>query len=82
MIVATLLAANAAFGQTVQVTGTVTALTDAQITLLSAPDTWTIRRTSTTTVMNGTLSVENVVTVQRVSADVQKVMTGDAHRKE
>jgi hypothetical protein len=81
MIAAALLVANAAFGQTVTVTGTVTALTDAQITLLSAPDTWNIRRTATTSVTNGTLSIGNTVTVQCASADAQKI-PGTGQKKE
>jgi hypothetical protein len=82
MIVAALLAANVAFGQTVQVAGTVAALTDAQITMTSGKDTWLIKRDSTTTVTSGTLAVGNTVTVQCVSADVQKVVSGDAQKKE
>jgi len=48
IIVAALLAANAAFGQTVQITGTVTELTDAQVTLICGMDTWLITRDATT----------------------------------
>jgi hypothetical protein len=81
MIVAVLLAANAAFGQTVTVTGTVTVLTDAQISLASGLDLWNIRRTPTTTVTNGTLAVGNTVTVQCSSADAQKI-PGGAQKKE
>jgi hypothetical protein len=79
IIAAALLAANAAFGQMVTVTGNVTALTDAQITLLCGPDTWTIKRDSTTTVTNGTLAVGNTVTVQCISADALK---GGAQKRE
>ncbi len=82
IIVAALLFGNAAFGQTVQVAGTVTALTDAQITMILAKDTWLIKRDSTTTVVTGTLAVGNTVTVQCLSADVQKVVSGDAQKKE
>lgn len=82
IIVAALLFGNAAFGQTVQVAGTVAALNDAQITMTSGKDTWLIKRDSTTTVTNGTLAVGNAVTVQCVSADVQKVVSGDAQKKE
>ncbi len=82
IIVAALLFGNAAFGQTVQVTGNVSALTDAQITMTSGKDTWQIKRDSTTTVTSGTLAVGNTVTVQCLSADVQKVVSGDAQKKE
>jgi hypothetical protein len=82
MIVAAFLAANAALGQTVSVTGTVAALTDAQITLTSGKDTWLVKRDSTTSVTSGTLSVGSTVTVQCVSADAQKVVSGDAQKKE
>jgi hypothetical protein len=81
IMVAALLAANAAFGQTVTVTGTVAALTDAQISLLSGPDTWNIKRNATTTVKSGTLGVGNTVTIQCASADAQKI-PGDAQKKE
>ncbi len=81
LIVAALLAVNAAFGQTVTVTGQVTILTDAQISLASGLDLWNIRRTSTTTVTNGTLAVGNTVTVQCASGDAQKV-PGGAQKKE
>ena len=82
LMVAALLAANAAFGQTVSVTGQVSALTDTQITLTSGKDTWLIKRTSTTTVTSGTLAVGNTVTVQCASADVTKQVLGDAQHKE
>jgi len=81
LIVAALLVVNAAFGQTVTVTGQVTILTDAQISLASGLDLWNIRRTSTTTVTNGTLAIGNTVTVQCASADAQKV-PGGAQKKE
>jgi hypothetical protein len=57
-------------------------LTDAQITMTSGKDTWLIKRDSTTTVISGTLAVANTVTVQCVSADAQKVVSGDAQKKE
>jgi hypothetical protein len=82
IIVAALLFGNAAFGQTVQVAGNVSALTDAQITMTLAKDTWLIKRVSTTTVVTGTLAVGNMVTVQCLSGDVQKVVGGDAQKKE
>lgn len=81
MIVAALLAVNAAFGQTVTIAGTVKALTDTQITIMSGKDTWTITRDSTTSVTSGTLSVGNAVTVQCASADATK-SSGDAQHKE
>jgi hypothetical protein len=81
LIAAAFLAANVAFGQTVTITGTVTALTDTQISLLSGTDTWLIKRTSTTTVTSGTLGVGNVVTVQCASTDVQKI-PGSGQKKE
>jgi hypothetical protein len=81
LIAAALLAANAAFGQTVTITGTVTALTDTQISLLSGTDTWLIKRTSTTNTTSGTLGVGNVVTVQSASTDVQKI-PGSGQKKE
>jgi len=79
---AALLFGNAAFGQTVQVAGTVAALTDAQITMTSGKDQWLITRDSTTTVVSGTLAVGSTATVQCLSADVQKVVAGDAQKKE
>jgi hypothetical protein len=82
IIAAALLFGNAAFGQTVQVTGNVAALTDAQITMTSGKDQWLIKRDATTTVTSGTLAVGNTVTVQCLSADVQKVVAGDAQKKE
>jgi hypothetical protein len=63
---------SAAFGQTVQITGTVTAVTDTQITLKSGPDTWTIKRDSTTKVTTGNLSVGSAVTVLCLSIDAHK----------
>ena len=82
LIAATLLAANAAFGQTVTVTGNVTGLSDTYITLTSGPDTWNIKRNTTTIVTVGTLAVGNTVTVQCLSADAQKVPGGSAQKKE
>ena len=82
MMAVVLLAANAAFGQTVSVQGQVSALTTTQITLTSGKDTWLIQRTSTTTVTSGTLAVGNTVTVQCASGDVTKQMAGDAQKKE
>jgi len=81
IVAAALLVANAAFGQTVTVTGQVTALSDAQISVLCGPDSWTIRRTATTIVTNGTLAMGNTVTVQCLSTDAMK-STGSAQKKE
>ena len=82
LIAAALLATNAAFGQTVTITGNVTALTPAQVSLTCGPDLWNIQRTSTTTVTNGTLAVGNTVTVQCASADALKIPGGGAQKKE
>ena len=82
LIAAALLAANAAFGQTVTITGNVTALTPAQISLSCALDLWNIQRTSTTNVTNGTLAVGNTVTVQCASADATKIPGAGAQKKE
>lgn len=71
-VVASLLFASAVFGQTVQVTGKITALTDTQITIQSGTDSWTIKRDATTKVTSGTLSVGQTVTLQCVSPDAQK----------
>jgi len=81
IVVATFLAANITFGQTITITGSVSDLSDTQISLLAGADTWNINRTSTTTVTNGTLAVGNTVTVQCVSADV-RVIKGSAQKKE
>ena len=82
MVGAALLTANAVFGQTVSITGQVSALTDQQITLQSGKDQWQIVRDSTTTVTSGTLAMNNTVTVQCLSGDVTKVTAGDAQHKE
>lgn len=82
MIAVALLTTNAAFGQTVQITGNVTALTTAQISLACGSDLWNIQRTSTTTVTSGTLAVGNTVTVQCASADATKIPGGAAQKKE
>lgn len=82
MIAAALLAANAAFGQTITVTGQVTVFTDASISLTSGGDLWTIQRTATTTVTSGTLAVGNTVTVQCASGDAIKIKGGGAQKKE
>ena len=81
VMVAALLAANAAFGQTVTVTGPVTGLSDTYITMTCGPDTWNIKRGTTTVVTVGTLAVGNTVTVQCLSGDAQKV-PGNAQKKE
>jgi hypothetical protein len=72
VIVAASFFISAAFGQTVQISGTVSALTDSQITLQSGSDSWTVKRNTTTKVTSGTLSVGQMVTVQCVSPDAQK----------
>ena len=80
--VAAFLAANAAFGQTVTISGNVTALTTASISMNCGPDLWNIQRTSTTTVTSGTLAVGNTVTVQCASGDASKIPGGGAQKKE
>jgi hypothetical protein len=82
MIAVALLAANAAFGQTITITGNVQTLSTAQVGLACGPDLWNIQRTSTTTVTNGTLAVGNTVTVQCASADATKIPGGAAQKKE
>jgi hypothetical protein len=81
IIVAALLAASAAFGQTITIMGQVGSLTDTQISMTCGPDIWNIKRDATTTVTNGTLAVGNTVTVQCLSTDAQKV-PGNAQKKE
>jgi hypothetical protein len=61
-----------AFGQTVQITGTVSAVTSTQITLQSGTDVWTIKRDATTTVTSGNLTVGSTVTVKCASVDAHK----------
>jgi hypothetical protein len=82
VMIAAFLAVNAAFGQTVSITGNVTAFTTAQISLSCGPDLWNIQRTSTTTVTSGTLAVGSTVTVQCASGDAQKIPGGGAQKKE
>jgi hypothetical protein len=82
VMVAALLAANAAFGQTVTISGNVTALTTSTISMSCGPDLWNIQRTSTTTVTSGTLAVGNTVTVQCASGDATKIPGGGAQKKE
>jgi hypothetical protein len=72
LLVAGLLFGNAAFGQTIQITGTVTAFNNTQITIQSSTDVWTINRTSTTKVTSGTLKVGSVATIQCASTDAHK----------
>ena len=81
VMVAALLAANAAFGQTLTISGSVATVTTAQIGLNCGPDLWNIQRTSTTSVTSGTLAVGNTVTVQCASADATKI-PGGAQKKE
>ena len=61
---------SGAFGQNLQITGTVTGLTHTQITLLSDGQTWTIKRTSSTTPHS--LTMGDTVTVRCKSPDGQK----------
>jgi hypothetical protein len=72
VIVAASLFSSAAFGQTLQITGTVSGVTDTQITMKSGTDTWTIKRTATTKVTAGNLTVGSVVTVLCLSMDAHK----------
>jgi hypothetical protein len=72
VIAAGCLFCGVAFGQTIQITGTVKSVTDTQITLQSGRDTWVINRTATTTVTSGTLTPASTVTVQCNSPDAQK----------
>lgn len=81
LLAAVLLAANAAFGQTITVTGNVTGLSDTYITMTSGTDTWNIKKGTTTVVTTGTLAVGNTVTVQCLSGDAQKVPS-NAQKKE
>ena len=61
-----------AFGQTLQIAGTVSDVNDTQITLQSGKDVWTIKRTSTTKVISGDLKAGSTVTVQCLSPDAHK----------
>jgi hypothetical protein len=64
---------SVSFGQTLKAfTGTVTGVTDTQITLQSGSETWVINRTSTTKVLSGTLTPGSTVTVQCDLPDSQK----------
>jgi len=72
LIAAGCLIGSVAFGQTLQLTGTVTALTSSQITLQSGNDTWTIIRHSTTKVTSGHLNVGSAVTLQCATPDAHK----------
>jgi hypothetical protein len=60
------------FGQTLQITGTVTAVTSTQITLQSGTDIWMIKRDATTSVTSGNLTVGATVTVKCASPDAHK----------
>lgn len=60
------------FGQTLQITGTVTAVTSTQITLQSGTDTWVIKRSQTTSVTSGALTVGSTATVKCASPDAHK----------
>lgn len=63
---------NVAFGQTVQITGKVTAFDQSNITMQSGSINWTINRTSTTSVTNGSLSVGSTITVKCIPSDAHK----------
>ena len=63
---------HVAFGQTLEITGTVTAVTATQITLQSGTDTWTIKRSQTTSVTSGALTVGSTATVKCASPDAHK----------
>jgi hypothetical protein len=71
-VAGSVLLSSVVFGQTLQITGTVTAVTTSQITLQSGTDTWTINRTAGTSVLNGTLTAGSTVTVRCISPDAQK----------
>lgn len=72
IIAAACVFSSVAFGQAVQITGTVTALTDTQITLKIGSDTWVINRTSSTKTTSGSLKIGSVVTIQCASPDAHK----------
>lgn len=61
-----------ALGQTVEITGKVSAVDKDKITLESGSISWTINRTSTTSVTNGNLSVGASITVKCNPADAHK----------
>ena len=71
VVIANLLIAITAFGQTTKATGKVLAVSSTSITLQSGTDLWDIKRTETTTV-SGTLKVGSTVTVTYSVADGQK----------
>ncbi len=70
--IATSLWAAVVFAQTLQITGTVTAVTSTQITLQSGSDSWTIKRSASTSVTSGSLTVGSNVTVKCSSPDAHK----------
>ncbi len=72
VIFAACLFASLAVGQNLRVTGKVTAVTDTEITLVRDGQTWTIQRTPTTAVIDGTLKPGSTVTVQCKLPDGQK----------
>jgi len=61
-----------ALGQTVDITGKVSAVDKTTITLQSGSVSWTINRTSTTSVTNGSLSVGATITVKCNPTDAHK----------
>ena len=71
VLIANLLVAITAFGQTTNVTGKVLAVSSTSITLQSGTDVWDIKRTQTTTV-SGTLKVGSSVTITYSVVDGQK----------
>jgi hypothetical protein len=71
VVIAGTLGIGAAVAQTIQLTGTVTAVTRTQITLRSGSEIWTIARTGATSV-TGALTVGASVTVQCAAPDAHK----------
>jgi hypothetical protein len=63
---------SVAFGQTIQITGKVTAVTDTQITLQAGTDVWTITRTADTKITSGSLATAATITVQCPSPNAHK----------
>ena len=72
IMIAGCLLASSAFAQTVQISGTVIAVTGSQIVVQSGTDSWTIKRNSNTKVTHGKLSVGSRVTVECVAPDAQR----------
>jgi hypothetical protein len=72
IVAASVALSSTMFGQSLQITGKVTAVTSSQIALQSGTDNWTINRTSSTTVTSGNLTVGSMATIQCASVDAQK----------